>query len=162
MKALHNIAQITSLLGRNESTISRELCRNAGYRGYAVIAKVSNETSNQVGTQAIDALKHFEVRVKTLSHNNGKEFRGQAQIAEALASTGYLALSFASLERGSNENFNGLLRQYLPKKRVMEGITDEEIKIVENRLSSRPRNRLGFITPAEVFHQSISCVALHA
>jgi IS30 family transposase len=47
---------------------------------------------------------------------------------------------FASWERGSNENFNGLLRQYVPKKRQMANITDEEIKMIENRLNNRPGN----------------------
>jgi len=66
------------------------------------------------------------------------------------------------VKRGSNENFNGLLRQYVPKKRPMESITDEEIKMIENRLNNRPRKRLGFRTPAEVFHQSLRRVALRA
>ena len=86
----------------------------------------------------------------------------QAKIDEALGSTGYFARPFASWERGSNENFNGLLRQYVPKTRSMNDITDEEIKMIENRLNNRPRKRLGFKTPAEVFHQSLSRVALRA
>lgn len=130
--------------------------------GYAVIAKVSNKTSDLVGAAIIKALKPFEVRVKTLTYDNGKEFCGHAKIDQALGSTGYFARPFASWERGSNENFNGLLRQYVPKKRQMENITDEEIKMIENRLNNRPRKRLGFRTPAEVFHQSMSRVALRA
>ncbi len=114
-------------------------------RGYAVIAKV-----------------------KTLTYDNGKEFCGYALFDEALKSTGYFARPFASWERGSHvglgfcQNFNGLLRQYVPKKRLMQDICDEEIKIIENRLNKHPRKRLGFRTPAEVFHQSLSRVALRA
>ena len=122
------------------------------------MAKVSNKTADLVGSAIIDALTPFEARVKTLTYDNGKEFCGHAKIDEALGSTGY----FASWERGSNENFNGLLRQYVPKKRQMTSITDEEIKMIENRLNNRPRKQLGFITPAEVFHQSLSRVALRA
>ena len=128
--------------------------------GFAVMAKVSNKTADLVGSAIIDALTPFEARVKTLTYDNGKEFCGHAKIDEALGSTGYFARPFASWERGSNENFNGLLRQYVPKKRQMASITDEEIKIIENRLNNRPRKRLGFRTPAEVFHQSLSRVAL--
>ncbi|MSQ65905.1 MAG: IS30 family transposase, partial [Limnohabitans sp.] len=62
----------------------------------------------------------------------------------------------------TNENFNGLLRQYVPKKRPMKDINDWEIKMIEDRLNNRPRKRLGFKTPAEVFHQSLSRVALRA
>jgi IS30 family transposase len=56
------------------------------------------------------------------------------------------------LGRGSNENFNALLRQYIPKKRRMETVTEEELTMIENRLNHRPRKRLGFKTPHEVFH----------
>ena len=130
--------------------------------GYAVIAKVSNKTSDLVGAAIIRVLKPFQARVKTLTYDNGKEFCGHAEIDQALGSTGYFARPFASWERGSNENFNGLLRQYVPKKRPMADITDEEIRMIENRLNNRPRKRLGFKTPAEVFHQSLSRVALRA
>lgn len=130
--------------------------------GYVVIAKVSNKTADLVGSAIISMLKPFEARVKTLTYDNGKEFCAHAKIDEALGSTGYFARPFASWERGSNENFNGLLRQYVPKNRSMNGITDEEIKMIENRLNNRPRKRLGFRTPAEVFHQSLSRVALRA
>ena len=128
--------------------------------GYAVIAKVENKTADLVGAAIVDGLKPFASKVKTLTFDNGKEFCGHAKIDEALGSTSYFARPFASWERGSNENFNGLLRQYVPKKRSMESITDEEIKMIENRLNNRPRKRLGFRTPAEVFHQSLSRVAL--
>lgn len=127
--------------------------------GYAVIARVSNKTSDLVGAAIIKALKPFEARVKTLTYDNGKEFCGHAEFDKALGSTGYFARPFASWERGSNENFNGLLRQYIPKKRAMANITDEEIRMIENRLNNRPRKRLGFRTPAEVFHQSLFRVA---
>ena len=126
------------------------------------IAKVSNKTADLVGAAIIKALKPYQARVKTLTYDNGKEFCGHAKIDQALGSTGYFARPFASWERGSNENFNGLLRQYVPKKRHMASITDEEIKMIENRLNNRPRKRLGFRTPAEVFHQSMSRVALRA
>jgi IS30 family transposase len=100
------------------------------------------------------------VRVKTLTFDNGKEFAGHAYIDEQLQSTTYLARPFASWERGSNENFNCLLRQYIPNKRSMFTVSDEEIRMIQNRLNSRPRKRLGFKTPAEVFRQSLKRVAL--
>jgi len=58
-------------------------------------------------------------REKTLTFNNGKEFAAQAHIDEKLQSTAYFARPFASWRRGSNVNFNSLLRQYIPKKRSM-------------------------------------------
>jgi len=128
--------------------------------GYAVIAKVANKTSALVSSAIVDKLKPMAVRVKTLTFDNGKEFAGHAYIDEQLQSTAYFARPFASWERGSNENLNGLLRQYVPKKRAMSTVSDEEIRMIQNRLNNRPRKRLGFKTPAEVFHQSLKRVAL--
>lgn len=81
---------------------------------------------------------------------------------EALKGTGYFARPFGSWERGTNENFNGLLRQYVPNKQPMKNINNEEVKMIEKRLNNRHRIRLGFRTPAEEFHQSLSRVALRA
>ena len=84
--------------------------------GYGVIAKVTNKTSELVSSAFVDKLKPMAVMVKTLTFDNGKEFAGHAYIDEQLQSTIYFARPFASKEHGSNENFNGLLRQYIPKK----------------------------------------------
>ena len=128
--------------------------------GYAVMAKVEKKTSELVSSAIVDKLQPLAARVKTLTFDNGKEFAGHAYIDQQLQSTAYFARPFASWERGSNENLNGLLRQYVPKKRAMSTVTDEEIRMIQNRLNNRPRKRLGFKTPAEVFHQSLKRVAL--
>ena len=128
--------------------------------GYAVMAKVEKKTSELVSSAIVDKLQPLAARVKTLTFDNGKEFAGHAQIDQQLQSTAYFARPFASWERGSNENLNGLLRQYVPKKRAMSTVSDEEIRMIQNRLNNRPRKRLGFKTPAEVFHQSLERVAL--
>jgi len=129
--------------------------------GYAVIAKVSNKTADLVGAAIIKALKPYQARVKTLTYDNGKEFCGHAKIDQALGSTGYFARPFASWERGSNENFNGLLRQYVPKKRQMASITNEEIKMIENRLNTPPQ-KIGIQNAWRDFHQLLSLIALRA
>ena len=128
--------------------------------GFSVIVKVSQKTSELVSRAIIEGLRPYMVRVITLTYDNGKEFAGHIQIDQALNSTSYFARPFASWERGSNENFNGLLRQYVPKKRSMNTVDEEEITMIQNRLNNRPRKRLGFKTPSEVFHQSLKRVAL--
>jgi len=70
----------------------------------------------------------------------------------------FFADPYCSWQRGSNENFNGLLRQYIPKKRRMETVADEELTMIQNKLNHRPRTRLGFKTPHEVFHASLNRV----
>jgi IS30 family transposase len=79
--------------------------------------------------------------VKTLTFDNGKEFAGHDYIDQHLQSTAYFARPFASWERGSNENLNGLLRKYVPKKRAISTVTDEEIRMIQNRLNNRPRKK---------------------
>jgi IS30 family transposase len=128
--------------------------------GYAVMAKVEKKTSELVSSAIVDKLKPMAARVKTLTFDNGKEFAAHAHIDQQLRSTAYFARPFTSWERGSNENLNGLLRQYIPKKRAMSTVSDEEIRMIQNRLNNRPRKRLGFKTPSEVFHESLKRVAL--
>jgi transposase, IS30 family len=92
--------------------------------------------------------------------DNGKEFAHHLATDQALGIQTYFADPYRSLQRGSNENFNGMLRQYIPKKRRMETVRDEELTMIQNRLNHRPRKRLGFKAPYEVFHASLKCVAL--
>lgn len=128
--------------------------------GYALIAKVSNKTSDLVSQAIITKLNAVTPLVKTLTFDNGKEFAEHSRIDAALNSTTYFADPFASWQRGSNENFNGLLRQYIPKKRPLSTVTNKELRMIQDRLNNRPRKRLGFKTPNEVFMQSLNRVAL--
>lgn len=128
--------------------------------GYALITKVSNKTSELVSNAIITKMNPLSPLVKTLTFDNGKEFAEHARIDAALQSTTYFADPFASWQRGSNENFNGLLRQYIPKKRPLSTVTEGELRIIESKLNNRPRKRLGFKTPNEVFMQSLNRVAL--
>ena len=128
--------------------------------GYALIAKVSNKTSDLVSQAIITQLNPVTPLVKTLTFDNGKEFAEHSRIDAALNSTTDFADPFASWQRGSNENFNGLLRQYIPKKRPLSTVTNKELRMIQDRLNNRPRKRLGFKTPNEVFMQSLNRVAL--
>ena len=128
--------------------------------GYARLMKVSHKTSKQVADAVIKKLRSINAGVKTITFDNGKEFAEHARIDEALGSKTYFADPFSSWQRGSNENFNGLLRQYIPKKRPLSTVTDEELKMIEERLNNRPRKRLRFKTPNQVFHESLNRVAL--
>jgi len=65
-------------------------------------------------------------------------------------------------QRGCNENLNGLLRQYLPKGCNLAAVTDEHLQAIEDRLNDRPRRRLGFRTPRQVFEASFNRRALQS
>jgi IS30 family transposase len=108
-----------------------------------LLAKVPNKSADLVG-RAIEArLLPLNARVKTLTVDNGKEFADHLAIDQALGIQTYFADPYCSWQRGSNENFNGLLRQYIPKKRRMETVTDEELTMIENRLNHRPQKAAG-------------------
>ncbi|MDQ3712054.1 MAG: IS30 family transposase [Acidobacteriota bacterium] len=113
------------------------------------IKKVKQKTGklvNQAVCQKLNALT-----VHTLTSDNGREFAEHEKIAKHLAADFYFCHPYSSWERGLNENTNGLLRQYFPKKMELAKITDKQINEVEAKLNSRPRKTLGYKTPAEVY-----------
>jgi IS30 family transposase len=83
--------------------------------GFGDIVKVAHKTPGLVSSAIVEGLQPFADWVKTLTYDNDKEFAAHIQIDQAISNTGYFARPFASWERGSNENFNSLLRQYVPK-----------------------------------------------
>jgi len=89
---------------------------------------------------------------RSLTVDNGREFADHQGIAQDLDTDVYFARAYAAWQRGTNENTNGLLRQYLPKRRDLANLTGPEIRQNENRLNHRPRKCLGYRTPHEVFY----------
>ena len=79
-----------------------------------------------------------------------KEFAGHEEIASKLKADFYFAHPYSSWERGTNENTNGLIRQYFPKNRDFTTITQQEINMAMERLNNRPRKRLGYQTPSQI------------
>ena len=128
--------------------------------GYAVLAKVQNKTAHQVPNAIINRLKPIKNTVRTLTYDNGKEFADHATIDKALGSVSYFADPYSSWQRGSNENLNGLIRQYVPKSRPLSTLSAQELARIESLLNNRPRKRLGFKMPHEFFTQSMKPVAL--
>ena len=118
---------------------------------FALLRKVEQRTANQVSNAMIDLLKPFSDRVHTLTADNGKEFAGHEQIARELRADFFIAHPYAAWERGSNENMNGLIRQYIPKKCDFTSIGETEVELVMDRLNNRPRKCLGFMSPFEKF-----------
>jgi IS30 family transposase len=112
-------------------------------------AKVERNTADAVGRELTAQLK--SLRVKTVTSDNGREFAHHQQIARQLGADFYFAHPYSSWERGVNENTNGLVRQYFPKKSDFSKITDRQISTVVERLNNRPRKTLGYKTPNEVF-----------
>ncbi len=90
---------------------------------------------------------------KTITSDNSTEFHDYAAVEKVTGVTFYFATPYHSWERGSNENFNGLLRQYLPKRASQAGITQRHCDAMARALNTRPRKRLGYRTPEECFYE---------
>ena len=122
--------------------------------GLVLISKIQNGTSNETAHAVINRLKSFPC--KTLTTDNGTENFAYEKIQEKLQISCYFAHPYCSGERGTNENTNGLIRYYLPKGTDFATIPNETIQAIENILNNRPRKRLGWKTPLEVFNESVA------
>jgi len=126
----------------------------------ALLRKVERKTAQAVADAVIDLLKPLGGDLHTITADNGKEFADHMRIADKLQADVYFAHPYSSWERGTNENMNGLIRQYFPKKKSFTSITDQEIECATERLNNRPRKCLGFKSPNQVFFNHSPAVAL--
>lgn len=117
----------------------------------ALLQKVDCCKAVVVTNATVSILEPHSEKVHTITGDNGKEFADHETIAKKLKTDFYFAHPYASWERGTNENTNGLIRQYFPKDTDFLKITEDETKLVMEKLNHRPRKCLGFQTPFEVF-----------
>lgn len=125
------------------------------------LRKLASKAAAEMKDKTIELLAPLAARVHTITVDNGKEFCEHELIATGLDARVYFAHPYASWERGLNENTNGLVRQYFPKKYEFASITDQDLQQVEDLLNNRPRKTLGYRTPNEVFFKQRS-VALRS
>jgi IS30 family transposase len=123
--------------------------------GKLKMAKVESKEAHEIEAKAIELLQEWKPYLHTITTDNGKEFANHENIAKMLEIAFYFAKPYQSWQRGANENLNGLVRQYFPKKYDFSLITEQKIKEVENKLNNRPRKRFGFKTPNEIFIQKL-------
>ena len=127
------------------------------------LEKVSRKTDSQVKDALVDRLSTIQEFVITLTSDNGKEFAFHEQVSKSLNTDFYFATPYHSWERGLNEHTNGLVRQYLPKNKRFDEVSEDNLKEIEKLLNNRPRKVLKYWTPEEVFNhlsQEVSNVSL--
>jgi IS30 family transposase len=122
---------------------------------FTLLRKVSHKTSMEVGDALIELLRPYPVL--TITCDNGKEFVEHQRISHALKAQVYFAHPNSAWERGTNENTNGLIRQYFPKGSDFSGITELDVDLVMHRLNNRPRKCLGALSPIEVMLKYPCC-----
>lgn len=127
--------------------------------GYLLADKAEKITKEAIQELTIETFKKLpKTKVKSITYDNGVQFEKHQDTEHKLRSITenenfniYFAYPYHSWERGTNENTNGLLRQYYPKKTSFKGITKKELDKVVNLINNRPRKRLNYLTPSEVF-----------
>ena len=123
--------------------------------GLLRMQRVTKKSAGLVADAIITLLTPIRRNVMTITSDNGKEFAEHIKIKETLCSMFYFADTFASWQRGTNENTNGLIREYLPKGCDFRQVSDEQVQAIENQLNDRPRKRLAFKTPNQMFYNRI-------
>ena len=118
---------------------------------HTIICKLKNLKAEDTARTAVRALKVHKVRVHTITMDNGKEFYQHTKIAKALKAETCFCCQCLSWGKGSNEDADGLIRQYFPKQTDFRNIGDREIRRVQDELNHRPGKTLGCETPSVLF-----------
>jgi transposase, IS30 family len=141
--------EFDTVIGKNHK--GALLTINDRATGLVWIRLLTSKEASPLTDKAIEALMPYKDLIHTATADNGKEFAYHKKIAESLEISVYFARPYHSWERGANENTNGLIRQYFPKGSDFDLITERQVQEVQDKLNNRPRKRLGFMSPNELF-----------
>lgn len=127
------------------------------------LVKAKNKTTVEVIDKINERMQPLAKLVHTVTFDNGKEFSLHKKLSDELKAKIFFAKPYHSWERGLNENTNGLVRQYFPKKISFDKISEAAIQEVEDKLNNRPRKCLGYRTPLEIWNEECkkNRIALH-
>ena len=137
-----------TVLGTNKHCLLTLVDRKTGF---TIIGKLTARTVEATNRRAIELINNAPRRVRSITVDNGTEFHGYKQIEAATGTDFFFAAPHHSWERGTNENTNGPIRQYAPKRTSLSHLTQHDCDRIADKLNNRPRKRLGFRTPAECF-----------
>lgn len=141
--------EIDTVHGKGTACVLTIVERRSGLTRIGALRRATKELTTR---RTISLLRGEARPVSTITADNGCEFHDYAKIEAALKIDFYFATPHHAWERGSNENTNGLLRQYLPKGTDLAGLTQAQCNRLAAILNDRPRKRLGYRTPNEVYY----------
>ncbi len=146
--------EIDLVIGKNHK--GALLTINDRATGFLFMSKIDSKEAKVVQASTILLLQDWKPLLNTITSDNGKEFANHKEIANELQIDYYFAKPYHSWERGANENLNGLVRQYFPKKTSFANITNKNVEDVIQILNNRPRKRYGYKTPNEMFAEKLN------
>jgi IS30 family transposase len=126
---------------------------------FTVSAQIDDKSATTVTAATIALLEPYRDVVLTITADNGKKFAYHEQITKALGAQVYFADPYSSWQRGLNENTNGLLRQYWPKKTDFKRVAPNDVVVILEKLNHRPRKALNYQTPATIMQEHLPKVA---
>ncbi len=145
--------EIDTIIGKNHKGAIVTI--NDRTTGLLRMKKVSSKEAKPVKDATLDLLEELKPMLHTITSDNGKEFALHQKIASRLDIDFYFAKPYHSWQRGANENLNGLIRQYIPKKTNFADVTDKYINEIEEKLNNRPRKRFGYKSPNQQFVETL-------
>jgi transposase, IS30 family len=124
---------------------------------YVILVKLENATAPVVHQGFVREMKDVPSLLrKSLTYDRGKEMAMHKHVAADLNLSVYFADPHAPWQRGSNENTNGLVREYLPKGSDLSVYSQTQLNAIAKQLNERPRKKLGFLSPEEVYNQALN------
>ncbi|MEK7079404.1 MAG: IS30 family transposase [Patescibacteria group bacterium] len=117
----------------------------------AIISKLNRKNAYNKASSLINRLSKINPNLRrSITYDNGTENAGHTMVNRSLGTQSYFAHPYHSWERGSNENLNGLIRRFIPKKTDLRFVNEEQLIDIEHKLNDRPRKCLNYYTPFEV------------
>jgi IS30 family transposase len=124
---------------------------------YVILVKLANKKSETVTNAFAKKLNEFDYTFRlTMTYDNGTEMAYHKSLTDQTGMDIYFAHPYSSWERGTNENTNGLVRRYYPKKTDFSNLTEQQLEELQNRLNNRPRKVLGYYTANEMMQAEIN------
>ena len=148
-----------TIIGKNHKGA---ICTNVERKsGKLIASKLPNKRAQAVLDATKDDFADLPARLYiSMTYDNGKEFSKHEDIEKEMGMTVYFARAYASWQRGTNENTNGLLRQFIPKGTDFDTVSDDDHAKYVDLINNRPRKRLNWLSPNQVFDRELNSVAL--
>jgi transposase, IS30 family len=148
--------EMDTVLGTGDTHCVLSLVERA--TGAVLLGKLRRRNVAAVNARLIEFIDAHPNLFKTITADNGSEFHGFADVERVTGVPIYFATPYHSWERGTNENTNGLIRQYLPKRTSMKDLTQARCNVIASSLNNRPRKRYAFHTPLERLSEHFTLV----